>query len=98
MRKNTMQVFEAWQAGKKNMRQTSIWTDGHDVYSYGTMILKKDQIRVLNRTKYSRTTTQHQNNLAVLLNRAGLPYIEIDGVYIGTASITEMTLAARGHE
>lgn len=93
-----MQVFEAWQAGKKNMRQKSIWTDGQDIYSYGTMILQGGNVCVLNRTTYSRTTTQHQNNLAVLLDRTDFPFIETDNVSMGTASITEMAIEARVHE
>lgn len=86
MRKNTMQVYEAWLKGGENRKQNSIWTDGDTIYSYGTAIATHgDYLNevYLNRTRYSNTTTQHQNGLAVLLNRNGYEVHELDGLPIG---------------
>lgn len=72
MRKNTQAVWQAWQQGKSNRQCQAIWTDGRHVYSYGTCIaaLDTDDHVVLNRTRYSVTTTVQQNGLAVLMGSA----------------------------
>lgn len=87
MRKNTLQVFEAWLKGGENRKQNSIWTDGDTIYSYGTALATfGDNLNevYLNRTKYSNTTSTHQNGLAYLLHREGYEVQEIDGLPIGT--------------
>lgn len=68
MRKNTQAVWKSWQQGKANKTCQAVWTDGKHVWSYGTciMALDSDDKVVLNRTRYSMTTTVHQNALAVL--------------------------------
>ena len=96
MRKGTMRVFEAWKAGKPDNRQNSIWTDGGTVYSYGTAILTHGEYLnevALNRTTYSKTTTTHQNGLAVLVAHPQFsesPHefnvVEVDRVPIGANS------------
>ena len=68
MRKNTVETFKAWAAGKNIKKCASIWTDGETVYSYGTAIMRrKGDTIVLNVQKYSPTTSNHQNTLRILL-------------------------------
>jgi hypothetical protein len=91
MRKNTVQVFGAWLKGDENRKQNSIWTDGDTIYSYGTAIATHgDNLGevFMNRTKYSNTTSQHQNNLAVLFPREGYEILELNGLPIGTKGDT----------
>lgn len=66
MRKNCAEVVRAWEFGRANRRADSIWTDGRQIMSYGTVILEPvDGLGlVLNRTRYSHTTSTHQNALA----------------------------------
>ena len=63
MRKNTEAALAAWQARRPARPAVSVWTDGETLFSYETAILTRDddgrQIR--NVTKYSPTTSQHQN-------------------------------------
>lgn len=68
MRKNCKDVLEAWRAGKKKGSSDSIWTQFGVVYSYNTEILSRRYdsivqkwIYFLNMTKYSVTTSRHQN-------------------------------------
>ena len=65
MRKNTARVLAAWRAGKDDRRDRSVWTDGRTVYSYATAIMTRDDNGriVFNATKYSPTTTNHQNGI-----------------------------------
>lgn len=68
MRKNAVETFKAWAAGKNKKKSASIWTDGETVYSYGTAIMRrKGGTIVLNVQKYSPTTSNHQNTLRILL-------------------------------
>jgi predicted component of type VI protein secretion system len=69
MRKNTQAVWQAWQAGKALRKCDAVWTDGKHVWSYGTCIaaLDSDDRVVLNRTRYSVTTTVQQTGMAVLM-------------------------------
>ena len=84
MRVNCKRVLAAWQAGRKDQREQSVWTDGEHIYSYGTCIVATLPANapewwvVLNVTRYSVTTTVHQNALRVAL--AGLIACEVDGV------------------
>jgi hypothetical protein len=67
MRKNTQRVLDAWQQGKSAHPSAAIWTDGENIWSYDTCILATDLAtgrRVMNRTKYSVTTSGHQNTIA----------------------------------
>lgn len=81
MRKNTRDTFNAFLNDQpKGKPGSAIWTDGHSIYSYGTClvaVLPEEEGRwplkfVLNRSKYSVTTTIHQNGLAVLLHNYAL--------------------------
>lgn len=70
MRMGTMNVFKAWKEGRACKRQASLWTNGVDIYSYSTMIVKRDGERAVNFNdhRYSVTTTIHQNGLRALLD------------------------------
>jgi len=73
MRVNTVNVFEAWKSGRSCRKARSLWTDGGTVWSYSTVIMHRNasgQV-VLNVTKYSPTTSNHQNGLRTLLDRDG---------------------------
>lgn len=68
MRKNCKDVLQAWKSCKRKESSDSIWTDGKIVYSYGTAILERRYDAIvskwlyfLNMTKYSVTTSVHQN-------------------------------------
>lgn len=88
MRKNAAAVYAAWLDGRPLRRARSIWTDGESIYSYDTAILARDAANViLNVTKYSQTTTTHQNGLAVALGGhwpirrpSPAPVLEVDGM------------------
>jgi hypothetical protein len=74
MRKNTREVFNAWKEGKAKFAnhkyaKTSIWcTEQGIIWSYGTvLVMRNANTIVLNKTRYSHTTTVHQNSLHVLL-------------------------------
>lgn len=89
MRKNTARVLRAWSHGKADKRDAAIWTDGRNVYSYGTCIaaplstspLGPFEVVVLNATKYSVTTTIHQNGVREYLR--GAYVVEVDGLPLG---------------
>jgi hypothetical protein len=68
MRKNTQAVWKSWQQGESNRACRAVWTDGKHVWSYGTCIaaLDSDDCVVMNMTKYSYTTSVHQNALRAL--------------------------------
>lgn len=78
MRKGTVETFNAWLAGKSRHPRASVWTNGETVYSYGTPILVKrdDKGLCLNITRYSVTTTNHQNGLRQLLTQHGVAFTE----------------------
>lgn len=78
MRKNCQEVVRAWERGKECHKASSIWTDGRRIMSYGTCLVENVGGRLyLNRTRYSVTTTVHQNALAAYF---GDRVIEIDDV------------------
>lgn len=65
MRKNTEAVIRAFEFGRAAHPSESIWTDGDSIYSYQTVLLATlaNGKYALNVTRYSNTTTQHQNAL-----------------------------------
>jgi hypothetical protein len=93
MRVNCKNVLNAWRCGRRNKSAQSIWTDGRDIYSYGTCLVTRDDAGnvILNRTRYSVTTTIHQGALAVALNGCRV----VDGIRIGCSPYT-LTAAATG--
>lgn len=66
MRKNMQEVIEAWENGSR-MTRPSCSTDGRNIYSYGTIILRgatfdgEARPHELNATKYSATTSNQQS-------------------------------------
>lgn len=83
MRINTGKALRAWQAGKawrEGLGRGSIWSNGTSLYSYDTELLReRDGRTYLNVTKYSRTTSRHQNALKIAFPDA----IYVDNVPIG---------------
>ena len=69
MRKGTTRVYNAWIIGKSSRKQRSIWTEGSVIYSYSTPIMwrEADGDVVLNVSRYSVTTSTHQNGLRQIL-------------------------------
>jgi hypothetical protein len=89
MRKNLQEVFKSWIAGAENAKQKSIWTDGDTIYSYGTALATfGDNLgeAILNRTKYTRTTSAQQGALAYLLGMEFENVLELDGLPMGISS------------
>lgn len=92
MRKNTREVWNAWKQGKRHEKYDSIWTDGQVIYSYGTWLLKHQPIGkyLFNVTRYSKTTTNHQSGLGVLMDEMfpnvsyKIQVIEVDDVLRGS--------------
>jgi hypothetical protein len=96
VRKNCSDTLKAWRAGKSlGDSSKSIWTDGQNIYSYGTcLVTRLNESLLLNRTKYSITTTIHQNALAAAIP----PHLEMDDIPRGAsaARIHEMFLTQTG--
>lgn len=78
MRKNTKNVFNAWVKGHSEKKQKSIWTDGYKIYSYKMPILQYNDAGaiVIDMTKYSRTTTNHQNSIRRMCQEMHIEYRE----------------------
>ena len=73
MRKNCRQTLDAWVEDEPyGKRGDSIWTDGDTIYSYNTWIVveeikeRRPHYR-FNATKYSTTTSTHQNAILAFL-------------------------------
>jgi hypothetical protein len=83
MRVNTEKALRAWQSGKawrERIGRGSIWSNGTSLYSYGTELVRQwNGSTYLNVTRYSRTTSVHQNALRVALPDA----IPVDDIPIG---------------
>lgn len=90
MRKNTARVMTAWAAGKDDMRDRSLWTDGQSVYSYATAILAiaNDGMPIVNVTRYSNTTTNHQNGMRYWLDLHGRVRREVTNIPRGVSDVT----------
>lgn len=74
MRVNCSAVLAAFIAGRPCHAARSIWTNGTAIYSYSTCIATPgdDGGVIFNATRYSVTTTIHQNAL-----RAALPIVAV---------------------
>lgn len=83
MRVNTRNVIAAWQSGKEYRREDSIWTDGTSIFSYRTCLATPlaDGRMVLNRTKYSATTSNKQSDVSFALR--GMIACEVSGLHMG---------------
>lgn len=88
MRKNCERTINAWLNDRPHgKRGDSIWTDGDGIYSYATWIVCEcaDKSRFLfNATKYSQTTTTHQNAIRAYMESRGFDLWVYDNVLRGT--------------
>lgn len=94
MRKNCEDAVRRWQRGQESPRSAqggSIWTDGHALWSYGTALVAVQQSGelVLNGTRYSTTTSIHQNALRAHLR----PEREVQGAPKGAYPAVLVDLA-----
>lgn len=96
MRKNCKETLEAWKASKRKRSSDSIWTENGIVYSYRTAILERRYdsivhkwIFYLNMTKYSVTTTIHQNAIYAYLlrNHPKDIIVKFDDLYRGVQDL-----------
>ena len=94
MRKNTQEVFDAWKESRTCKKSTSIWTESGtgEIWSYATLIVKRyHDMVILNKTKYSVTTTNQQNGLHSLLSlyctRMNLVLVVDDDIPRGYGSV-----------
>ena len=77
MRVNASRALAAWKQGREWRGARSIWTDGVSIYSYATeLVVRCGDVVALNVTKYSPTTSTHQNALAAALPDA----VRVDGI------------------
>lgn len=77
MRVNASKALAAWEQGREWRGARSIWTDGMSIYSYATeLVARCGDVVALNVTKYSPTTSTHQNALAAALPNA----VRVDGI------------------
>lgn len=87
MRKNTSTVLGKFIAGKsfRFSGKPSIWTDGDRIMSYNTCIVDRvtDDCVIVNMTKYSRTTTIHQNALHAWFVNEGYRVVTVDQLHFG---------------
>lgn len=94
MRKNCRRALDRWNAGKPSPRSAaaSIWSDGETLWSYGTALAVRhhDGAIGLNVTRYSRTTSAHQNALRAALQ--GENVRETDNVARGWGSERELRI------
>jgi hypothetical protein len=96
MRRNCEDALQRWAndtPSPRSKQHGSVWTDGKVIWSYGTALVLQDHGGIaLNVTKYSVTTSAHQNAL-----RAELPcsFIEVDGVPQGWGSDRALSEALR---
>lgn len=88
MRKNCQRTIDAWMNGKPfGARGDSIWTDGDGIYSYATWIVCRSEGGpfLFNATKYSQTTTTHQNAIRAYMEGDGFNLLVYDNVLRGTS-------------
>lgn len=85
MRKNMQEVIEAWENGSR-MTRPSCSTDGRNIYSYGTIILRgatDGRSHEMNGTKYSATTSNQQNAIRGYFARQNHALKEVTGIPMG---------------
>jgi hypothetical protein len=103
MRTQLAKVLAAFNATTEAKQSKSFWTDGDSIYSYGTCLLTRvhdaaeqgsDVVRgsVLNLTRYTRTTTQYQNELFKELTLAGENFAALDDAPLGCSPATLLRL------
>ena len=88
MRKNVSQVLDAWESGR-SLKTPSVWTDGKNIYSYDTIILRgathdgEPRPHTLNATKYSATTSRQQSEIRLYFALQGHELPEVTGIPMG---------------
>jgi len=90
MRKNCQRTLDAWIKDEPfGKRGDSIWTDGDGIYSYSTWIVCECYGRLpvyaFNATKYSQTTTPHQNAIRAYMEGHGFNLRVYNNVIQGTS-------------
>ena len=88
MRKNCQRTVNAWRGGKSFGKWgDSIWTDGDGIYSYATWIVCRSEGGpfLFNATKYSQTTTTHQNAIRAHMHTEGYSLKVYDNEPRGTS-------------
>ncbi len=99
MRKNCKEVMHAWSVGKRKRSTDSIWTENNTVYSYRTAIAERRYDAIvgkwvfyLNMTKYSVTTSIHQNAIYAMLFRLypDAIFVKFDDLYRGVQSLKDL--------
>ena len=99
MRKNCKDVLEAWHTSSRKRTCDSIWTENGKVYSYRTLIAERRYDSIVgkwlffvNMTKYSSTTSVHQNAIWSYL-QSKYPddiYIVFDDLYRGVQDLQSL--------
>ena len=88
MRKNASKVYKMFHYGRPCREAESIWTDGETIYSYGTAIATVGSSWIsiiMNTTKYSPTTSTHQNAIMAKLRKEGYHVVEVEHLPIGVS-------------
>jgi hypothetical protein len=96
--KGEIKAAEAFVAGDSYHSKSAAWSDGLALWSYGTAIaVMLDQGSVVfNATKYSKTTSKHQNAARYVLAKAGIAvHKELHNVPMGTKAYELKELASR---
>lgn len=98
MRKNCREVMHAWSVSKRKRACDSIWTENGTVYSYRTAIAQRRYDSIVhkwlffvNMTKYSTTTTIHQNAIYAMLQKLypDAIFVVFDDLPFGVQSLKE---------
>ena len=95
MRKNCQRTLDAWVKQEPSGKWgDSIWTDGDMIYSYSTWIVARNYPGgfVFNATKYSQTTTTHQNAIRAYMESEGLDMKVYDNEPTGAACLLKHLL------
>lgn len=81
MRKNCTLALAAFLAGRSARPADSIWSNGDHLYSYATCIVARGAAGefIVNRTRYSTTTSIHQGPLTARLRECGR-VVEVRGL------------------
>tara|TARA_Y100000593_G_scaffold86952_1_gene166593 strand:- start:2793 stop:3092 length:300 start_codon:yes stop_codon:yes gene_type:complete len=86
MRKNTRATLAHWLSGEPSATAPAIHTDGDVIRSYSTWLTVRtgETHAIMNMTKYTRTTSVHQNAILADLEARGFDVEVVDDVPIGT--------------
>lgn len=73
---------------KGNASGGRLYISGDKLYNYGTCIAERKNGKIIvNITKYSPTTSKHQNRLIAILDRENIPYDTVDEIEIGVSHL-----------